>query len=1004
MALPPDAGLGPFVSLTEKLQEITEALAATSTMGEVIESVLTPAVEALGAVAGTVMLVDYSDQRMKIAGSQGYEDGLPTLWQEGPVEDHVLISDIQQMKEALYFEHVGALKEAYPDLKGRTGAIAAVANAVLPMFLDGRPLGVIMLDFTEPHSFTLAERRFLRILSAQCAVALGRATATSTLEARVEERTRQLEEQTRRMVEERAAQEAFVAFTETVGSETDLLSLVRKAITVLQSRFPGASIVYYEKNDTLWKGQAWSDDLRPELVAVISVGLPSDTPLFAEVLRTRGPVFTDAWDAQREGVASSEEYGAAAIYPLVIDGELRWLLAIGLRNTRMWSEADRALLRAVGRSLALALERSETARQLTRQNAELQARTRALEAFAELTRDLVLDTDPLLLIKRAQEVAMSMLTDGSAMYFVPEGELWCKRVQYGNLHSSGLQAAVDAGLPYAETASLLIPWTTGQPYFQNVYDQDSDRLTSVAGHVSATATLPLRVEGKLTGVLAFALLKRRTWSSVDRAVLETTVRSLELALDRAEYARQKEAQQFAVLEARSQAAQAVQETEWQRNQAETMQRLARHDTLTGLLNRAGLSASLAQAVSAGGPFALFYLDLDSFKTVNDTLGHAAGDELLIQITAVLRREIRGAARERDQALARMGGDEFTVMVDGILNEGESAAIALRMRSALDQPFRVAGQDVFMTASIGITLFPADGQTPEDLLKNADLAMYQVKRESKNGWRHYVPGMNQEAHARLLLTSGLKGALGHDEFQLYYQPQIDLASGEVRCLEALLRWFPASGEAVSPERFIPEAEASGLIVPIGQWVLDTACAQLTVWRKSGFPNLRVTVNVSPVQFARPEFVDTVRRALDQAGLEASALELELTERGILADLPAVLEQFRALRALGVQIALDDFGAGESNLGRLFQLPFDVLKLDRKLIATLDEQPEARRFLRALQVFASSLNLELVAEGIETLEQLEVVRELGYHRGQGYLLGRPAAGWPPPDTDQHQEVNH
>ncbi|WP_407572876.1 EAL domain-containing protein [Deinococcus altitudinis] len=1004
MTPPPDAGLGPFASLAEKLQEITEALAATSTMREVIEIVLTPAVEALGAVAGIVLLVYHTDQQMKIAGSQGYEDVTLTVWQEGPIEDHVLISDILRMKEALYFEHVGALKEAYPDLESRTGALAAVANAVLPMFLDDRPFGIIVLDFTEPHSFTPAERRFLRILSAQCAVALGRAEATVLLEVRVEERTRQLEEQTQRMEEQRAAQEAFVAFTEAVGSQTDLHTLVRQAITVLQSRFPGASIVYYEERDALWKGQVWSDDLRPELVVVISAGLPSDTPLFAEALRTQAPVFTDAWDAQREGVASSEEYGAAAMYPLLIDGELRRLLSIGLRNTRTWSEADRALLRSVGRSLDLALERTETARQLALQNAELQAHTRALEAFAELTRDLALNTDSLLLIRRAQEAVMPMLSEGAALYYELEREVWRNRVQHGNFHSPELQAAVDAGLPYAGTASLLIPWTTGQPYFQDVYDQDSDQLASVAGHVSATATLPLRVEGKLTGVLAFALLKRRTWSSVDRVVLETTVRSLELALDRAEYARQKEAQQFAVLEARSQAEQAAQETEWQRTQAETMQRLAHHDTLTGLLNRAGLSASLAQAVSAGSPFALFYLDLDSFKTVNDTLGHDAGDELLIQITAVLRREIRGAARERDQALARIGGDEFTVMVDGVLNEGQSAAIALRIRSALDQPFRVADQDVFMTASVGITLFPADGQTPEDLLKNADLAMYQIKRESKNGWRHYVPGMSQEAHAHLLLTSGLKGALSHDEFRLHYQPQIDLASGEVRCLEALLRWFPAGGEVVSPERFIPEAEASGLIVPIGQWVLDTACAQLAVWRKSGFPNLRVTVNVSPVQLARPEFVETVQSALNLAGLEASALELELTERGMLADLPAVQEQFRALRALGVQIALDDFGAGESNLGRLFQLPFDVLKLDRKLIATLDEQQEARRFLHALQVFASSLDLEVVAEGIETPGQLEVVRELGYHRGQGYLLGRPAARWPPPDADQRQEVDH
>ena len=540
MTSSPGTDLGPFSPLAEYLQDITEALAASDTEREVIEIVLTPAVQALGAVAGIVLLVDHTDQQIKIAGSQGYEDGALTLWQEGPIADHVLIADILRMREARYFEYAGALKKAYPELEGRTGGLLPVANATLPMFLDDKPLGIIVLDFKEPHTFTVAERRFLKILSAQCAVALGRAEATRTLEARVEERTlqleertRQLEEQTRQLGEERAAQEAFVAFTEAVGTETDLPMLVRQAIMVLQGRFPGASIVYYEEEDRLWKGRIWSRDMRPELVAVITSGLPTETPLFAEVLRTRQPVFTDAWDAERESVASSEEYGAAANYPLLIDGALYRLLSIGLRGTRRWSGADQALLRAVGRGLNLALERSETARQLTLQNAELQARTRALEAFAELTRDLALATDPLLLIGRAQEVVMAMLADGSAQYYELQGERWQIQVQHGSLKSPGLQAAVDAGLPYVETSNLLIPWTSGQPYYQDVYDQNTDQLASLVGHISATATLPLRVGGQLTGVLAFALFNQRTWSSVDRVVLETAVQSLELALDRA---------------------------------------------------------------------------------------------------------------------------------------------------------------------------------------------------------------------------------------------------------------------------------------------------------------------------------------------------------------------------------------------------------------------------------------------------------------------------------------
>ena len=526
MTSQPGTDLGPFAPLAAYIQEITEALAATTTQREVIEIVLTPAVQAIGASAGIVLSVDQTDQQMKIAGSQGYEDGPPTLWQEGPINDNVLIADILRMKEARYFEDAGALKEAYPDLESRTGGLLPVANATLPMFLDGQPLGVIVLDFTEPHHFTPAERRFLTILSAQCAIALGRAQATVLLEDRVEERTRRLEE-------ERTALAAFMAFTEAVGTKTDLVQLVRQAIEVLHVRFPGASVVYYEEEGGLWRARAWSEDLRPEVLAVIFAGLPSETPLIAEGILTLQPVFTDAWDAKQQGVESSGEYGAAGGYPLLMNGELHSLLTVGLRNTRTWSEADKVLLRSVGRGLNLALERTETARQLALQNAELQARTRALEAFAELTRDLALTIDPLLLIRRAQEVMMSMLADGAALFYVPEGDRWYTRVQYGTLHSPELQAVVDAGLPYAETRNLVIPWTTAQPHYQDVYDRDTDGQASLTGHITATATLPLRVEGVLTGILAFVLFDQRTWTSVDWVVLDTAVQSLELALDRA---------------------------------------------------------------------------------------------------------------------------------------------------------------------------------------------------------------------------------------------------------------------------------------------------------------------------------------------------------------------------------------------------------------------------------------------------------------------------------------
>ncbi|UQN10839.1 ATP-binding protein [Deinococcus sp. QL22] len=375
MTLPPGTDLGPFASLAEDLQEITEALAATSTEREVIAIVLTPAVRALGAVAGIVLLVDQTDQQMKIAGSQGYESGTPTVWQEGPIEDHVLIADILRMREALYFEHAGALKEAYPELESRTGGLAAIANATLPMFLDDQPLGVIVLDFKEPHHFSPAERHFLKILSAQCAIALGRTRLLDDLERQVATRTRQLENQAR-------AQEAFVAFTEAVGTNTDLLALAQQAITVLRARFHDATIVYYTRDGDLWKAQAWSEDLSEALVVSLTAGLPSSTPLIRRAINAGTAVFTNGWDAEQEQIEHSEAYSTAAGFPLTVDDEIRHLVLFGLKDTPRWTERDQSLVRAVGRSLTLAVERAHGVAQLAQRTQELERSNTELEQFA----------------------------------------------------------------------------------------------------------------------------------------------------------------------------------------------------------------------------------------------------------------------------------------------------------------------------------------------------------------------------------------------------------------------------------------------------------------------------------------------------------------------------------------------------------------------------------------------------------------------------------------------
>ncbi|WP_295816567.1 ATP-binding protein [uncultured Deinococcus sp.] len=518
----------PAPSLSERLQNVTEALAAARTPHEVFDVVLAPALEALDAVAGAVLLVNAVDGRLEIAATRGDEEGAQTVWQDGPLDAAVPAGDALARREALYFEHAGDLNRAYPELEARTGGVAAVATAVLPMRLDDSPMGTLILDFKEPHIFTREEQRFLRTLSAQCAIALGRAQLSRDLEARVAARTAELEG-------ERAALDAFVAYKEAVGGESDLLTLAQQALQVVRANLEHVSAAYYERDGELWKARVWSADIPPEIALQITAGIPVNAPNYAEATQSGQPVFVDGWDAEANSVQGAESYGAAAFLPLVVRGETRSLFSVGTRAARAWTERERALVRAVARGLTVTLERTEQARHLAEQNAALAGRTRALEGFADLTRDLTLHDEPYTLIQRAQEVVLSLLPDGYALYFEPQGDCWVKRAQTGEMGTEALQAVADAGLPYHEAGNLLTPYTTLAPYYQDQYAQDTDNIGDLVAHLGASATFPVMVNGQPRGVFAVVLFgKLRPWSGPERAVMETVMRSLGLALERAE--------------------------------------------------------------------------------------------------------------------------------------------------------------------------------------------------------------------------------------------------------------------------------------------------------------------------------------------------------------------------------------------------------------------------------------------------------------------------------------
>ena len=415
---------------------------------------------------------------------------------------------------------------------------------------------------------------------------------------------------------------------------------------------------------------------------------------------------------------------------------------------------------------------------------------------------------------------------------------------------------------------------------------------------------------------------------------------------------------------------------------EPVERGARHDPLTGLANRALVEQQLHRALalsdrtSVGA--ALLYIDLDRFETVSESFGGHAGKQILIQTA----RRLCGTVRETD-IVARVGRDEFVIIQALNEQQPDTTSLADRIVTEMALPFSVDDQPVAISASIGVALYPNDGASVQDLIKNAALAMRQAKTDGRGRWRYFEPGMDLLLRTRRSLEQDLRIALKEREFTLHYQPFVDAATLEVIGYEALLRWDHPERGRIPPGEFIPRAEACGLIVPIGNWVLSAACAEAVSWEEP----FVISVNLSPAQFIQPGIEATVAEVLRQTGLPPNRLELEITEGTLMDDAQNALRVLTALKALGVNIAMDDFGTGYSSLSYLRKFPFDKIKIDRRFISDVEDDTEAETIVQAIIAMSRSLRLDVTAEGVETKQQLSMLRALGCNFVQGYLLGKP-----------------
>ncbi len=414
---------------------------------------------------------------------------------------------------------------------------------------------------------------------------------------------------------------------------------------------------------------------------------------------------------------------------------------------------------------------------------------------------------------------------------------------------------------------------------------------------------------------------------------------------------------------------------------ERMERMATHDALTNLPNRSLARDRFEQAAAAARrgehSVAMLFLDLDNFKNVNDTLGHGSGDTLLQQVGDRLSALLRHA-----DTVARLGGDEFLLLVPEVNDGAAVAEIANKVVAGLMAPFDVMGMEIFAGCSLGVTLFPADGADFDSLLKKADIAMYRAKESGRNAFRFWDTEMNASVVEHVELLSAMRAALANRDFTLSYQPQFDLRTGRLIGAEALIRWRHAELGQISPARFIPLAERSGLIIPIGDWVLQEACAQAQRWRAAGWTDLTISVNVSPVQFRRSSVEASVAQALAGSGLPSANLELELTESLLIQDSLTLAESLASLRRMGVRFAIDDFGTGYSNLAYLKRFEVERLKIDQTFVRRLTDDVQDQAIVRAIVQMAASLNLFTVAEGVEDGATLALLGDLGCQQGQGF----------------------
>ena len=845
---------------------------------------------------------------------------------------------------------------------------SARSGAAFPLLLEGKPVGVMLFISSETNTFTPEFVELLQRLADNLSFALGRFDAADE-KARSDQQRERLG---RMLAALSATNEALVR----AKSRQQLFDLVCTA-AAQGGKFTSTIIALVRPGSDFMQIMAAAGPTAESACdARISINAerPEGKGLAGTAFRTGKPAIANDYLAMQSTAAFhahaiSDGSQAAASFPLIVAGAPVGVMLFIAVEKDIFTPEFVELLERMTNNVSFALRGFDRADEKARTEEQKERLARMLAALSATNEAIVRAKSPAEMFRLVCEAAAKggRFTSTSIALARPDSAFFEVAAASGPTSDKAweMQISPDPTIPEGLGLSGRA-FRAGKACIANDYSAERDapifHTASQLQGAQSGASFPLFNGGKVVGVMLFVSIEKHTFTPEFVDLLQRLTANVSFALENFSRADEK------------------------KKADERIEYLASHDSLTGLPNREMFNGLLRHTIENAQryqrKFSLLFIDLDRFKVINDSLGHETGDMLLVEVA----HRLRGTLRASD-VVARLGGDEFVVILENTGERGDVERIANELLSALAQPLQLSGHECHSTASIGIATYPADGIDAQTLTKNADMAMYLAKEDGKNGFRFFSRDVKVQSIERLTLETALRRALERDQFVLHYQPKVDMMTGQITGVEALLRWMHPDFGMVSPMQFIPLAEETGLIVPIGRWVLKEACAQNMAWQRRGLRPVSMAVNLSPRQFADPNLLHDVDEALLASGMSAVLLQLEVTESMVMRNVSRAIRVLDAIQTRGIRIAIDDFGTGHSSMSLMKQFPIDTIKIDRSFVRDLAEDPEDQAIAQAIISMGKALGMTVVAEGVETAQQQSFLRAHGCDEMQGYIISKP-----------------